>query len=315
MRSLLPAVFLAISFQAFASEDDPCRENPHLCEPHDDGGVVTVDQGQDQSQDQGQDQSQDQGQDQSQSQDMVGGSQSVNLNQTYDSRRVPPIFLYQANQVEACGRVFGFSGANTSGGWAFGIPIPRSWTPTCDLWKAAEEAQENGFIWLSYAFQCSIKTVRRTMGNNTCANIERAAEVELMAAMPNFPSALLPDLSGLYDQAAQYEPRYEEHSGHEGHEEHLMADVTQEEYDAQQESLIEQQELVEERQTQQQNLIETLEQERAADKVEIDRLRQEQDNRAEQRAQAVVDLLGLKSAVYSQQEEPPPPQEVEPPNE
>jgi len=190
MKSLLLAVLLTFSTQAYASEDDRS----------DDDSLT-----QDQSQDQTQSQDQWQGQDQNQGQEQNAAGGSVNLSQSYDSRRVPPIFLYQTNQVEACGRVFGFSGANTSGGWAFGIPIPRSWTPTCDLWKAANEAQENGFIWLSYTFQCSIRVVRNTLGDERCMAVENAAENEMRLAMGMAPLAHLPvpDMS-LYNQAAQY---------------------------------------------------------------------------------------------------------------
>jgi len=298
MRNLLLVIFITVSFQAYASEDD------------DDRGSEPTDPGQDQFQDQSQGQDQLQGQDQGQEQ--TGGSQSVNLDQTFDNRRVPNIYLHQANQVEACGRVFGFSGANTSSGWAFGIPIPRSWTPTCDLWKAANEAQENGFIWLSYAFQCSIKTVRRTMGDTVCTSVERAAETELMASMPNFPAGLLPDLSGLYDQAAQFDPTdalvgQVPSSGQ-------MAQVAVEEYEEDKQAIIEQQELVVERITQQQSLIESQEEEIERLRREAAELRRREDVREAQRSQAVLDLLGLKSNVYSQREEPPR-QEVEPPDE
>jgi len=177
MKPLLLATLLAISFQAHASDDDERN------------------QAQSQDQSLGQEQSASGG---------TGGT--VSLSQNYDSRRVPPIFLYQTNQVESCGRVFGFSGANTSGGWAFGIPIPRSWTPTCDLWKAANEAQENGFIWLSYTFQCSIRTVRKTLGDDHCMAMENAAENEMRLAMglPPLAHIPIPDLDGLYTQAAQY---------------------------------------------------------------------------------------------------------------
>jgi len=193
MKPLLAAILLAISFQAYASEDDDRN-----------GGSETTDPSQNQSQTQDQGQAQSQDQSLGQDQNATGGT--VNLSQSYDSRRVPPIFLYQTNQVEACGRVFGFSGANTSGGWAFGIPIPRSWTPTCDLWKAANEAQENGFIWLSYTFQCSIRTVRKTLGDDHCMAMENAAENEMRLAMglPPLAHIPIPDLDGLYNQAAQY---------------------------------------------------------------------------------------------------------------
>ena len=163
-------------------------------------------------------------------------------------KRAPTNFLYMQNQVEACGRTFGFSGSNTSGGWAFGIPIPRSWTPTCDLWKASEEAQQNGFVYLSYMFQCSIKAVRKVMGDYTCEGFEERALVEMGLVEPS------PDLGSLYNQAAQ-EGRW------------LLAEVTEEEY-------LEQQQMIEDKFAQYDSLIEAREKEHEADDKEIARLRE-----------------------------------------
>ena len=162
-------------------------------------------------------------------------------------KRAPTNFLYMQNQVEACGRTFGFSGSNTSGGWAFGIPIPRSWTPTCDLWKAAEEAQQNGFIYTSYLFQCSIKVVRKVLGDYTCEGFEERALVEMGLVEPS------PDLSSLYNQAAQ-DGRW------------LLAEVTEEEY-------LEQQQMIEDKFAQYDSLIEEREKEHEADDAEIARLK------------------------------------------
>ncbi len=162
-------------------------------------------------------------------------------------KRAPTNFLYMQNQVEACGRTFGFSGSNTSGGWAFGIPIPRSWTPTCDLWKASEEAQQNGFVYLSYMFQCSIKVVRKVLGEYTCEEFEERALVEMGLV------TAAPDLGGLYDQAAQ-NGRW------------LLAEVTEEEY-------LEQQQMIEDKFAQYDNLIEQRQIEHEKDDAEIDRLR------------------------------------------
>jgi hypothetical protein len=168
-------------------------------------------------------------------------------------KRAPTNFLYMQNQVEACGRTFGFSGSNTSGGWAFGIPIPRSWTPTCDLWKAAEEAQQNNFVYLSYMFQCSIKAVRNVMGDELCGEFESLALVEMGIVTE------APDLGGLYDQAAR--------SGW------MMADITEEEY-------IEQQQMIADKFAQYDNLIESNQQQQAADDAEIARLQEEAAARA-----------------------------------
>lgn len=106
----------------------------------------------------------------------VGGNVDLAIS---TPRQAPDTFLYMQNQVEACGRTFGVSGSNTSGSWTFGLPIPRSWTPTCDLWKAANEAQENGFVHLSYTFQCSIKAVRKVLGDTRCAYFEEQSLIEL----------------------------------------------------------------------------------------------------------------------------------------
>jgi uncharacterized small protein (DUF1192 family) len=163
-------------------------------------------------------------------------------------KRAPTNFLYMQNQVEACGRTFGFSGSNTSGGWAFGIPIPRSWTPTCDLWKAAEEAQQNQFVYLSYMFQCSINAVRNVMGDELCSEFESLALVEMGIVTE------APDLGGLYDQAAQ--------SGW------MLAEVTEEEY-------IEQQQMIADKFAQYDNLIEERQKEHELDDAEIARLQEE----------------------------------------
>ncbi len=175
-------------------------------------------------------------------------------------RRAPNIYLHQANQVEACGRVFGISGANTSGGWALGIPIPRSWTPTCDLWKAANEAQENGHIYTSYMFMCSIKVIRGVWSEDTCQEFERMAQSELFAMIGEAPAP--PEMSDLYNQAAQSDS-------------FIVAQVAQEEFEAAKEQAAEQHEAVEYRQSQQQNKIDSLEQNEAELRKEVERLREE----------------------------------------
>jgi len=174
-----------------------------------------------------------------------GGDASITF-----AKRAPTNFLYMQNQVEACGRTFGFSGSNTSGGWAFGIPIPRSWTPTCDLWKAAEEAQQNGFIFTSYMFQCNIKAVWNVLGEDTCEKFERMSLVEM--GMLEEP----PDLTEIYDRAARYDGRW------------LLAEVTEEEY-------IEQQQFIEDKFAQYDNLIEEQQKEHESDDAEITRLKEE----------------------------------------
>ena len=175
------------------------------------------------------------------------------------AKRAPTTFLYMQNQVEACGRTFGFSGSNTSGGWTFGIPIPRSWTPTCDLWKAAEEAQQNGFIFTSYMFQCSIKAVRKVLTADTCEKFEDKALIEL-----GFLEAQ--EITGLWITSGEYD-------------ELTMVQVDKEEYE-------EQQEQVESRQTHQQHLIESQQQEIEEQDEEISDLQERQAKEAARRAAA-----------------------------
>ncbi len=177
-------------------------------------------------------------------------------------RRAPNIYLHQANQVEACGRVFGISGANTSGGWALGVPIPRSWTPTCDLWKAANEAQENGHIYTGYMFTCSIKAIRKAWGESTCQEFERMAQNELFAMIAEAPAPSAPEMSDLYNQAAQAD-------------EYFLAQVASEEYERDKQISDEQHELTEQRQAQQQNKIDSLQQNEAELRKELERLRDE----------------------------------------
>ena len=176
-------------------------------------------------------------------------------------RRAPNIYLHQANQVEACGRVFGISGANTSGGWALGVPIPRSWTPTCDLWKAANEAQENGHIYTGYMFTCSIKAIRKAWGESTCQEFERMAQNELFAMIAEAPAPSAPEMSDLYNQAAQAD-------------EYFLAQVASEEYERDKQISDEQHELTEQRQAQQQNKIESLQQNEVELRRELERLRE-----------------------------------------
>ncbi len=175
-------------------------------------------------------------------------------------RRAPNIYLYPANQVEACGRTFGISGANTSGGWALGVPIPRSWTPTCDLWKAANEAQENGHIYTSYMFTCSIKAIRKVWGESTCQEFERMAQNELFAMIAEAPAPTAPEMSDLYNQAAQAD-------------EYFLAQVAAEDYERDKQIADEQHELTEQRVAQQQNKIDSLEQNEAELRREVERLR------------------------------------------
>ena len=186
------------------------------------------------------------------------------------ARRAPNNFLYMQNQVEACGRTFGISGSNTSGGWTFGIPIPRSWTPTCDLWKAAEEAQQNGFIYTSYMFQCSINTVRKVLGDATCDAFEQKALIELGLIVETIAN-------GIWLPNDEYEAL-------------LMADVDNEEYE-------EQQQMIEDRFSQYDNLIQAQQEEAAADDAEIDRLKQEAAEAANRENREVARRAAAREAL------------------
>jgi hypothetical protein len=84
-------------------------------------------------------------------------------------RQVPDAyFAYTPNFID-CGRVLGFQFGNKSGIASLGIPLPRD--SACDMWKAVNEAQENGHILLSYAFMCEIKNIKKVWGLSRCQEI------------------------------------------------------------------------------------------------------------------------------------------------
>jgi len=178
---------------------------------------------------------------------------------TNEAKRAPNNYLVMQNQVESCGRTFGLSGSNTSGGWALGIPIPRSWTPMCDLWRASEEAQQNGHIFTSYMFQCSIRAIRKVWGRDKCADFERRALIELGFEVDDS------DATSLYNEEAQ---SYGVWLSNYNYDQLLLAQVQQEELD----SAIEQ---AENRYSQQQSLNDELLKERDSDENEIKRLKKE----------------------------------------
>lgn len=177
-------------------------------------------------------------------------------------RRAPNIYLHPANQVEACGRTFGISGANTSGGWALGIPIPRSWTPTCDLWKAAAHTHQNGHVYTSYMFTCSIRAIRKVWGESTCQEFERMAQTELFSMIAEAPAPTAPEMSDLYNQAAQ-ESSY------------FLAQVASDDYERDKVIAEEQHQQTEQQVAQQQTKIESLQQNEAELRREVERLRKE----------------------------------------
>lgn len=250
---LVILAMLAIVATTEASGRDDCREPRRQCGHEQDDGN-NQEQGQDQVQRQGQDQEQGQEQDQQQDQQQgqeqgqstdvdvsnelsnAGNSQSVHFS---SPQRAPNTYLQLNNNTESCVRVLGFSFANTGGSGMIGVPLPRG--KACDIWKAVNEAQENGHVWLSYAFMCEIKNIRNVWGLERCKELTESALIQLEAIIGAASSAT---------------------------DDMLMAQVSQEEYE-------EQAELVEYRYAQQQHMIESLEQDHAAKDAEIEKLKRE----------------------------------------
>ncbi len=244
---LVAAAFIVFMLSpVWASDDDDCRYN---C---DDDAATQADADADARADADADAD-------SESMSEAFATNQLSINQ---QRRAPNIYLHPANQVEACGRTFGISGANTSGGWALGIPIPRSWTPTCDLWKASNEAQENGHIYTSYMFTCSIKAIRKVWGESTCQEFERMAQTELFAMIAEAPAPAPPNMSDLYNQAAQ-ESSY------------FLAQVASDDYERDKVIAEEQHQQTEQQVARQQTKIESLQHNEAELRKELERLRDE----------------------------------------
>lgn len=82
-------------------------------------------------------------------------------------------FNYTPNFID-CGRVIGLQFGNTNGIGSLGIPLPRD--KACDVWKAVQEAQENGHILLSYAFMCEVPNIRRVWGVEKCNQLVGLAD-------------------------------------------------------------------------------------------------------------------------------------------
>lgn len=168
------------------------------------------------------------------------GSADFSSELTFNARRPASLWLNQSGNVVNCARIVGIGGGNERGNFLLGIPAGRQ--KDCDIWLAVNEAQENGHVGLSYAFMCEIKHIGNVWGLDRCNELTRAATGELEQLV----------LGGIYDQAAQY-----------------MAEVSDEEFELVQE----QAEMVQYRVEQQANLIESLEDEHAADQQEIEALR------------------------------------------
>ena len=252
-------LILLFGWQSTRADDD-CRQAHDQCGHNDDGEGDVEAQAESEANAQA-----DASSESNASAESSGGDASVVF-----GKRAPTNFLYMQNQVEACGRTFGFSGSNTSGGWAFGIPIPRSWTPTCDLWKAAEEAQQNGFVFTSYLFQCSIKAVRKVLGDETCNAFEQKALIEL--------DLIVEDLTGgIWLPNDEYEAL-------------LMADVDAVEYQ-------EQQQMVADKFAQYDNLIEDRLQKSLKDDAEIERLKREAAEAAKREHKEVARRAAAREAL------------------
>lgn len=196
-----------------------------------------------QTQSQGQEQAQNQDQSQNQEQTANSTSESNSVSESSSTatavaeggsnsqsvhfsspRQVPPTYLQLSNNTESCVRVLGFSFANTSGSGMLGVPLPRG--KACDIWRAVNEAQENGHLWLSYAFMCEIKNIAKVWGLERCKQLTEEA---------------LRTIDDMLGKVVLPESEYENL---------LMAQVQQEEI-----------EQLEDRFAQQQNLIEALQKE------------------------------------------------------
>lgn len=89
-------------------------------------------------------------------------------------RQVPEQTLFINNSnLDNCIRVLGFSFARDNGSGMLGIPIPRD--RSCDVWRAVNEAQENGHVMLSYAFMCEIKNIKKVWGLERCSQMTTEA--------------------------------------------------------------------------------------------------------------------------------------------
>lgn len=112
----------------------------------------------------------------------VGVDAPVNIHsETNVPKQVPnAYFSYTPNFID-CGRVLGFQYGNSNGIGSFGVPLPRD--KACDIWKAVNEAQENGHILLSYAFMCEIRNIRKVWGKDRCNEITATAGTWWLATL------------------------------------------------------------------------------------------------------------------------------------
>ena len=116
-----------------------------------------------------------------------GSNASINY-----ARQAPNIYLGAPGNQLDCNLIIGFSASREDGATAFGIPWPRGWAPTCDIWKAANMAQENGHIYTSYALQCTIKHIAKRFGKEACDKFRERSIIELGFTPP--PITITPPL-------------------------------------------------------------------------------------------------------------------------
>lgn len=99
------------------------------------------------------------------------GTRVTTINRT--SAQVPDSFVHYSPNYIQCMRTFGLQFANTSFSSFFGFPLNRD--AACDLWIAAEEAQQNNHILLQYGFMCQVKNVRKVWGKERCGKLTTQA--------------------------------------------------------------------------------------------------------------------------------------------
>jgi hypothetical protein len=96
-------------------------------------------------------------------------------------RQVPDTTIFYSPNYGQCMRSLGFQFATDRMSTFLGIPLRRD--GACDLWLAANEAQENGHILLSYGFMCQIRNIQRVWGRERCARMTEQAIVWLELAL------------------------------------------------------------------------------------------------------------------------------------
>lgn len=163
-------------------------------------------------------------------------------------------------------RVYGLSFGNGDGAGALGVPFRDK---ACDYEQAADDAAAMGEHKIAWWWRCHKKNLWKTFEGDSREMKHLACWNSMVSMLDPKPVASLDDFDI----------------------EQLVAQVSKEEY-------AEQQKLVEDKMAQQQNLIESLKEEHAEDKAEIERLRREAARlRAEQKAQEERDAARRAAAL------------------